>query len=146
MVSSTVRAAASWAASTRPRAGSPGCGRLSSAASAASALPASLSYLEERTIGPSLGADSIRSGVEASVVGLLLIVVFMLVYYRFSGLNAVVALAALIPFTPVGQYFGFVPPPAQFYFILAAMVVAYLVLVELVKRHFYRRVTAPRGG
>ena len=56
------------------------------------ALPATLTYLEERTIGPSLGADSIRSGVEASVVGLLLIVAFMLIYYKLSGVNAVVAL------------------------------------------------------
>jgi preprotein translocase subunit SecD len=55
-------------------------------------LPAKLTYLEERTIGPSLGADSIRSGVVASVVGLLLIIVFMLIYYRLSGVNAVVAL------------------------------------------------------
>lgn len=56
------------------------------------ALPTSLTYLEERTIGPSLGADSIRSGVFASVVGLSLIIVFMLIYYRLSGVNAVVAL------------------------------------------------------
>ena len=56
------------------------------------ALPAKLDYLSERTIGPSLGADSIRSGATASVVGLLMIVVFMLIYYRFSGINAVVAL------------------------------------------------------
>jgi preprotein translocase subunit SecD len=56
------------------------------------ALPATLTYLEERTIGPSLGADSIRSGVWASVVGLLLVISFMLVYYRLSGINAVVAL------------------------------------------------------
>src|SRR5204863_8497217 len=56
------------------------------------ALPAKLDYLEERTIGPSLGADSIRSGVVASLVGLMLIVVFMLIYYKFSGVNAVVAL------------------------------------------------------
>ena len=56
------------------------------------ALPASLTYLEERTIGPSLGADSIRSGVIASIVGLLLIIAFMLVYYKLSGINAVVAL------------------------------------------------------
>src|SRR5258705_12322880 len=55
-------------------------------------LPASLTYLEERTIGPSLGADSIRSGVEASVVGLMLIVAFMLIYYKLSGVNAIVAL------------------------------------------------------
>ena len=55
-------------------------------------LPATLSYLEEQTIGPSLGADSIRDGVLASVVGLLLIIVFMLIYYHASGVNAVVAL------------------------------------------------------
>jgi preprotein translocase subunit SecD len=56
------------------------------------ALPATLTYLEEKTIGPSLGADSIRSGVVASVVCLLLVAVFMLGYYRLSGINAVVAL------------------------------------------------------
>src|SRR5205823_5957426 len=56
------------------------------------ALPASLTYLEERTVGPRLGADSIRSGVTASLVGLALVVVFMLVYYRLSGVNAVIAL------------------------------------------------------
>ncbi len=56
------------------------------------ALPAKLDYLSERTIGPSLGADSIRSGLMASLVGLLLIVAFMLVYYHLSGVNAVVAL------------------------------------------------------
>jgi preprotein translocase subunit SecD len=56
------------------------------------ALPASLTYLEEQTIGPSLGADSIKSGVLASIVGLLVVVAFMLVYYRLSGVNAVVAL------------------------------------------------------
>lgn len=55
-------------------------------------LPATLSYLQERTIGPSLGADSIRSGVIASLVGLALIIVFMLIYYKLSGVNAVVAL------------------------------------------------------
>jgi preprotein translocase subunit SecD len=56
------------------------------------ALPASMDYLEENTVGPSLGADSIRSGLLASTVGLLLVVSFMLVYYRLSGVNAVVAL------------------------------------------------------
>lgn len=56
------------------------------------ALPATLTYLEERTIGPSLGADSIRSGVIASVVGLVLIVAFMLIYYKLSGVNAIIAL------------------------------------------------------
>jgi preprotein translocase subunit SecD len=56
------------------------------------ALPAKMDYLQEQTIGPSLGADAIRSGVVASLVGLLLVVVFMLVYYKLSGVNAVVAL------------------------------------------------------
>jgi preprotein translocase subunit SecD len=56
------------------------------------ALPAELDYLEEQTIGPTLGADAIKSGVLASVVGLVLIVVFMLIYYKLSGVNAVVAL------------------------------------------------------
>jgi preprotein translocase subunit SecD len=55
-------------------------------------LSAGLDYLEEQTVGASLGADAIRAGFLASVVGLLLIVVFMLVYYRLSGVNAVVAL------------------------------------------------------
>jgi preprotein translocase subunit SecD len=56
------------------------------------ALPASLTYLEERVVGPTLGADSIRAGVLASLVGLLLIMSFMLIYYKLSGLNAIVAL------------------------------------------------------
>jgi preprotein translocase subunit SecD len=56
------------------------------------ALPAEIEYQEERTVGPSLGADSIRSGVTASLVGLGLVVAFMLFYYRGSGINAVVAL------------------------------------------------------
>jgi preprotein translocase subunit SecD len=56
------------------------------------ALPAEIEYQEERTVGPSLGADSIRSGVTASVGGLIFVIFFMLVYYRGSGINAVVAL------------------------------------------------------
>jgi len=56
------------------------------------ALPAEMTYLEERVIGPTLGADSIRAGVMASLVGLALVIVFMLIYYRLSGVNAVVAL------------------------------------------------------
>ena len=56
------------------------------------ALPAKIEYQEERTVGPSLGADSIRSGVTASLVGLGMVVAFMLFYYRGSGINAVVAL------------------------------------------------------
>ncbi len=56
------------------------------------ALPAKAVYVEERTVGPSLGADSIKQGVTASIVGLLLVIAFMLFYYRGSGFNAVLAL------------------------------------------------------
>jgi preprotein translocase subunit SecD len=56
------------------------------------ALPASISYLEERTVGPSLGADSIRSGVRAAVIGMIAVLLFMLIYYRGAGVNADVAL------------------------------------------------------
>ncbi len=56
------------------------------------ALPAAIEYQEERTVGPSLGADSIRAGVAASIGGLVLVVLFMLFYYRGSGINAIVAL------------------------------------------------------
>jgi preprotein translocase subunit SecD len=56
------------------------------------ALPASIRYLQESTVGPSLGADSIRQGVMASVVGMLAVMAFMLVYYRGAGINADLAL------------------------------------------------------
>ncbi len=56
------------------------------------ALPAPIEYLEERTVGPSLGQDSINAGVRSSLLGLALVVAFMLVYYKGAGINAVVAL------------------------------------------------------
>jgi preprotein translocase subunit SecD len=56
------------------------------------ALPASIHYLEERTVGPSLGADSIRHGVMAAVIGMLVVLAFMLVYYHGAGINANVGL------------------------------------------------------
>jgi len=55
-------------------------------------LPASIVYLEERSVGPSLGADSIREGIAAGLAGLLAVIVVMLIYYKRSGLNAVLAL------------------------------------------------------
>ena len=58
----------------------------------AGALPASMRYLEERTVGPSLGADSIRAGVVASLIGILAVFLFMPIYYRLAGLNAIIAL------------------------------------------------------
>jgi len=56
------------------------------------ALPAGIKYLEERTVGPSLGSDSIRSGVRAAVVGMAAVLAFMLIYYRAAGINADIAL------------------------------------------------------
>jgi preprotein translocase subunit SecD len=57
------------------------------------ALPASLDEIETRTVGASLGADSIKEGVTAAVVGVLVVMLFMLVYYKGSGINADLALA-----------------------------------------------------
>ena len=57
------------------------------------AIPTSVTILEERTVGPSLGRDSIRSGLAAGLAGFLGVMLFMLLYYRLSGVNAVIALA-----------------------------------------------------
>ena len=62
----------------------------------AGALPATLKYLQQLNVGASLGRDSIRSGIIASLAGMAFLAVFMLVYYRLAGLNAIVALAANI--------------------------------------------------
>jgi preprotein translocase subunit SecD len=56
------------------------------------ALPASLHNLGERTVGPSLGSDSIRSGVKAAIGGMLAVMIFMLIYYRGAGINADLAI------------------------------------------------------
>ena len=58
----------------------------------AGALPAPVNFIEERSVGPSLGADSIREGVMAGLVGTALVVVFMAFYYQLSGLIAIAAL------------------------------------------------------
>jgi preprotein translocase subunit SecD len=55
-------------------------------------LPASISYLETRTVGPSLGAASIHQGVVAAIAGMIAVMIFMLVYYRGAGINADLAL------------------------------------------------------
>ncbi len=56
------------------------------------ALPASLTYMEERSIGPTLGESSIRAGVRASLAGLILVALFMLLYYKLAGFNAIVSI------------------------------------------------------
>src|SRR5437899_486191 len=72
----------------------------------AGALPAPLTIIEERTIGPSLGQDSIRDGIHAGIVGVALVVLIMVVYYRVSGLLAVAALVLYVVFT-LGGLAGF---------------------------------------
>src|SRR3546814_13991309 len=81
----------------------------------AGALPAPVQYLEERTVGPGLGADSIAAGEIASVLGLIFVVIFMVVMYGLLGamastalvINLVLLLAAL-PVLPAP-----LPPPAN---------------------------------
>ena len=70
------------------------------------ALPASITYLEERTVGPTLGRDSIRDGLEAGILGTLLVILTMLAYYHLSGVNAILALVLniLILFGGMGAF------------------------------------------
>ena len=73
----------------------------------AGALPASIVYLEERTVGPSLGRDSVVRGIRAAVAGMAVVMLFMLVYYKLSGLNANIALIInLILLMGAMAYFG----------------------------------------
>lgn len=58
----------------------------------AGSLPAGVVYQEERTVGPSLGADSIREGLRAGIAGVIAVVACMLIYYRRAGINATLAL------------------------------------------------------
>jgi preprotein translocase subunit SecD len=71
------------------------------------ALPASIRYLNEEVVGPTLGADSIRAGMTAAIIALLAVVVFMLVYYKLSGVNATIAMVLnLIVLFGALSYFG----------------------------------------
>ena len=71
------------------------------------ALPAALTYLDQREVGPTLGRDSVRAGVMASVIGLGLVTIFMLVYYRLAGINAFVSIALnLLILLAIMSYIG----------------------------------------
>jgi preprotein translocase subunit SecD len=84
------------------------------------ALPASITYLEERTVGPSLGREAIRDGLRAGVIGTLLVILVMLVYYKLSGVNAVLALVlnVLILFGGMGMFHSTLTLPGIFGIIL----------------------------
>jgi preprotein translocase subunit SecD len=74
----------------------------------AGALPAPLQIVEERSIGPSLGSDSIHDGIRAGVVGVVLVILIMVIYYRLSGVLAVSALGLYVLMTLAGlSMFGF---------------------------------------
>jgi len=70
------------------------------------ALPASITYLEERTVGPSLGRDAIRDGLRAGLLGTALVMLAMAAYYHLSGMNAILALVlnVLILFGGMGMF------------------------------------------
>jgi preprotein translocase subunit SecD len=70
------------------------------------ALPASITYLEERTVGPSLGRDAIRDGLRAGLLGTALVMLAMVAYYHLSGMNAILALVlnVLILFGGMGMF------------------------------------------
>ncbi len=68
----------------------------------AGALPVPLKIIDDFQVGASLGADSIRDGVTAGVVGALLVIIIMIGYYRFAGVLAVAALALYVLFTLAG--------------------------------------------
>lgn len=59
-------------------------------------LPAPVNIVEERTIGPTLGSDSIKAGFKAALIGLVLVMIFMIIYYKLSGMIANIALFANI--------------------------------------------------
>jgi preprotein translocase subunit SecD len=69
----------------------------------AGALPAPLRVLEERTVDPTLGTDSIESGRRAAAIGFAAVAFFMAVYYHFAGLVAVLALVLNLVLLPLGM-------------------------------------------
>jgi preprotein translocase subunit SecD len=71
------------------------------------ALPANLTYLEERTVGPSLGAESVRAGILASIGGVVFVMLFMLFYYRLAGFNAIASVIVnLVILLGIMSYLG----------------------------------------
>jgi preprotein translocase subunit SecD len=103
----------------------------------AGALPAPLTIVEERTIGPSLGADSIHDGIRAGVVGVLLVIVIMIGYYRMAGALAVAALTLYCLFTLAGlAMFGFtltLPGMAGFVLSIGIAVDANVLIFERIR-------------
>jgi SecD/SecF fusion protein len=113
------------------------------------ALPADLEYEAEHTIGPSLGRASIRSGVAASTAGLALVGLFVLAYYRRSGINAVISilvnlvvLAGLIALVPVTMT---LPGIAGLILTIGMGVDSNVLIFERIREELARAVTARRA-
>ncbi|MDR1784293.1 MAG: protein translocase subunit SecD [Endomicrobium sp.] len=105
------------------------------------ALPVSIKVIEERTIGPSLGDDSIKKGLTSSIIGILVVFIFMIVYYRFSGFIADVALTLnLMVLMAIMAYFQFtltLPGVAGIALMLAMSVDSNVLILERVREELY---------
>lgn len=103
----------------------------------AGALPAPVKIIEERTVGPSLGDDSIKKGFTASLIGVLFVVLFMIVYYGFSGLIADIALLLnFLILAGIMSYFQFtltLPGIAGIALTLAMAVDANVLILERIR-------------
>ncbi|MCA6071208.1 MAG: protein translocase subunit SecD [Endomicrobium sp.] len=112
----------------------------------AGALPAPVKVIEERTVGPSLGDDSIKSGFMSALIGVVVVFVFMIVYYRFSGIIADIALALnLIMLMAAMAYFQFtltLPGVAGIALTLAMAVDANVLILERIREELASGKTA----
>ncbi|MCA6069711.1 MAG: protein translocase subunit SecD [Endomicrobium sp.] len=112
----------------------------------AGALPAPVKVIEERTVGPSLGDDSIKSGFMSAVVGVVVVFIFMIGYYRFSGVIADIALALnLIMLMATMAYFQFtltLPGVAGIALTLAMAVDANVLILERIREELASGKTA----
>ncbi len=103
----------------------------------AGSLPAPLMIVEERSIGPSLGADSIRKSVKAGIVGIGLVILIMVGYYRFAGVLSIIALGFYVLFTLGGlAAFGFtltLPGMAGFVLSIGIAVDANVLIFERIR-------------
>ena len=113
------------------------------------ALPAPIVILEQRSVGPSLGLDSIRRGISASILGMTLVVLLMLVVYKLSGINAVVCLALNLLFL-VGSLSAFgatltLPGIAGVILTIGIAVDANILIFERIKEELRRGKTLRSG-
>ncbi|MDR1434300.1 protein translocase subunit SecD [Candidatus Endomicrobiellum devescovinae] len=112
----------------------------------AGALPAPVKVIEERTVGPTLGDDSIRSGFMSALIGIGVVFIFMIIYYRASGLIADIALALnLIILLAAMAYFQFtitLPGVAGIALTLAMAVDANVLILERIREELATGKTA----